>query len=195
MPDARVGHGDLDHPVDRRRPDLDPPALRRELDRIGQQVQDHLPDLPLVGADLLQPLIDGQAQCDATPPGPLAHQGQGVVERRGQVEVRQFQLHPARLDLGQVEDVVDQGQEVLSRGVDVLQILVLLLVQLAEHPLAQDLREADDGVQRRPQLVGHVGQELGLVLAGDFELPALVLDLEEQACVLDGQRRLGREGA
>jgi hypothetical protein len=43
--------------------------------------------------DLLQPLIDGQAQCDATPPGPLAHQGQGIVERRGQVEVRQLQFH------------------------------------------------------------------------------------------------------
>ena len=68
--------------------------------------------------------------------GPLAHQDQGVVERRGQVEVRQLQLHPPGLDLGEVEDVVDQGQQVLARGVDVLQVLVLLLVQLAEHPLA-----------------------------------------------------------
>ena len=50
------------------------------------------------------------------------------------------------------------------------------------------------GVQRRPQLVGHVGQELGLVLAGDFELAALVLDLPEQPRVLDGQGRLGGEG-
>ena len=103
---------------------------------LDRRFRTHLPDLPLVGADLLQPLIDGQAQGDAPPARPLAHQGQGVVERRGQVEVRQLQLHPPRFDLGQIEDVVDQGQEMLSRGVDVLQVLVLLLVQLAEHPLA-----------------------------------------------------------
>jgi hypothetical protein len=58
--------------------------------------------------------------------------------------------------------------------------LVLLLVQVSEHPFAQDLREPDDRVQRRPQLVGHVGEELGLVLAGDFELATLLLDLPEE---------------
>jgi hypothetical protein len=67
------------------------------------------------------------------------------------------------------------------------QILSLLLVEIAEHPLAQHLREPDDGVERRPQLVGHVGQELGLVLAGDLELATLVLDLPEQPRVLDSK--------
>ena len=40
----------------------------------------------------------------------------------------------------------------------------LLRVHLAGHPLAQHLREADDRVQRRPQLVRHVGQESDLCL-------------------------------
>ena len=75
-----------------------------------------------------------------------------------------------------------------------LQVLVLLLVQLAEHPLGQHLREADDRVERRAQLVGHVGEELGLVPAGDLQLPALVRDLPEEPGVLDGQGRLGGEG-
>ena len=39
-----------------------------------------------------------------------------------------------------------------------------------DDPLAQHLREPDDRVQRRPQLVGHVGQELRLVLARRLEL-------------------------
>jgi len=77
---------------------------------------------------------------------------------------------------------------------DVLQVLVLLVVELAEHALDQHLREADDRVQRRAQLVRHVGQEFALVLVGDLELPALVLDLAEQARVLDGDRRLVGEG-
>ena len=33
----------------------------------------------------------------------------------------------------------------------------------------------------------HVGQELGLVLAGDLQLAALLLDLLEQQGVLDGK--------
>ena len=58
----------------------------------------------------------------------------------------------------------------------------------------QHLGEADDGVQRRAQLVRHVGEELGLVLVGGLELAALVLDLVEQAHVLDRDHRLVGEG-
>jgi hypothetical protein len=53
----------------------------------------------------------------------------------------------------------------------------LLLVELPEHAVGQDLREPDDGVERRPQLVRHIRQELRLVLAGDFDLAALLGDL------------------
>ena len=39
--------------------------------------------------------------------------------------------------------------------------------------LQQHLGEADDRVERRAQLVRHVGEELGLVLVGDLELRLL----------------------
>ena len=58
----------------------------------------------------------------------------------------------------------------LPRAEDVVDVVDLLLVQLAEHLLPEDLREADDGVQRRPQLVGHARQEFRLVAAGALEL-------------------------
>ena len=128
------------------------------------------------------------------PGRPLPNQGQGIVEGGGQMEPPELQLQPAGLHLGQVEDVVDQGEEMPARGQDVLQVLGLLLVHLPEHPLGQHLREAEDRVQRRPQLVGHVGEELGLVAARGLELPALVLDLPEEPSVLDGEGRLGGEG-
>ena len=54
--------------------------------------------------------------------------------------------------------------------------------------------EADDGVERRAQLVRHVGEELRLMPVGRFNLPALFLDLAEQPGVLDRQHGLGREG-
>ena len=79
-------------------------------------------------------------------------------------------------------------------GQDVLQVLGLLLVHLAEHPLGQHLGEAEDRVQRGPELMRHVREELRLVAAGRLELPALVRDLLEEPRVLDGQRRLAGEG-
>ena len=62
----------------------------------------------------------------------------------------------------------------------------LLLVDLAEHPLAEHLREADDRVQRRPQLVRHVRQELRLVPARGLELAALLVQLAECRLELAG---------
>ena len=76
---------------------------------------------------------------------------------------------------------------------DVLQVFSLLLVDLAEHPLRQNFREPDDGVERGAQLVRHVGEELRLVPARRLKLGALVRDLPEETGVLDGQGRLGGE--
>src|SRR5438128_10354660 len=81
-----------------------------------------------------------------------------------------------------------------ARSEDVAQVVLLLGVELAEHPLEEDLRESDDGVERRAQLVAHVREELALVPAGDLELAALLLDFVEQTYVLDRDRRLVREG-
>ena len=81
----------------------------------------------------------------------------------------------------------------LAGGVDVLEVLVLLVVEVAEHPLDQHLGEADDRVKRGAQLVGHIGEELALVATGRLELLALVLDLVKEPGVLDRQGRLRGE--
>src|SRR5438128_10703640 len=80
-----------------------------------------------------------------------------------------------------------------ARSEDVAQVVLLLVVELAEHPLEEDLGEPDDGVERRAQLVAHVREELALVPARDLELAALLLDFVEQTYVLDRDRRLVRE--
>ena len=65
--------------------------------------------------------------------------------------------------------------------------IALLVGQLADQAVREHLGEAHDGVERRPQLVGHVGQELGLQAAGRFQLDVLLLQrlLEQLALVLD----------
>ena len=77
-----------------------------------------------------------------------------------------------------------------ARPEDVAQVVLLLGVDLAEHPLEEDLGEPDDGIERGPEFMAHVRKELALVPARDLELAALVLNLVEQTHVLDRDRRL-----
>ena len=73
----------------------------------------------------------------------------------------------ARLDLRNVEDAVDQRQEMLGRLLDVTRILLNLLGRT--HRLGmQHVGEADDGVERRAQLMAHVGDEFRLGLGGEL---------------------------
>ena len=54
--------------------------------------------------------------------------------------------------------------------------LHLLAGQVAVRIVGQLLAQDEDAVERRAQLVRHVGQELGLVLRGERELGGLLLD-------------------
>ncbi len=54
----------------------------------------------------------------------------------------------------------------------------------------QDLGVANDGVERRAQLVAHVREELRLVLARLSQLLALLLKLDEKPRILDSDDRL-----
>src|SRR2546422_826002 len=81
--DPRIADRHLHGPVLGHGRDPDPPALRRELDRIRQEVQDDLSDLSLISPNLPQSLIDIQMQGDAPSSSPLADQGHRVVQGRG----------------------------------------------------------------------------------------------------------------
>ncbi len=73
-------------------------------------------------------------------------------------------------------------------------IAVALAADRAERLHPHQVGKADHRVERRPQLVGHAGEKLRLVLARRLQLTCLLLDLAEQPRVLDRDNRLGREG-
>src|SRR5713101_6933155 len=73
--------------------DVDLPPFRRELQGVGQEVQEHLLHLPLVAPDHPETLVDGASQPDPASARPLSHQDQGVRDGVGQVEIRPLQLH------------------------------------------------------------------------------------------------------
>jgi len=70
----------------------------------------------------------------------------------------------ARFDLGQIQNVVDEAEKVGTRMMDRTGEFDLLVGQVALCVFRQKLREDQETVQRRAQLVAHIGQEFGLVL-------------------------------
>src|SRR5262249_49780979 len=110
--DAGVAHRDVNLAAFDPRADLDPAALWGELDRVGEQVEEDLLDLPLVGAHGADLAVDRLGEGDAAADRARAARGEGVVDGDGQRDGRQLELHAPGLDLRQVEDVVDQREQV-----------------------------------------------------------------------------------
>ena len=81
----------------------------------------------------------------------------------------------------------------MARAVDVAEVLLLAFVDVPEHPLQQHFGEAQHGVERGAQLVGHAGQELRLVPTGHRQLGTLLLELVVEPRVEQSERRLARE--
>src|SRR5581483_204493 len=74
------------------------------------------------------------------------------------------------------QDVADQVQQVGARGMDVAGELNLLSVQVAFAVVGELLREDQNGIQRRAQLVRHVRQEFRFVLGSERQLGRFLLD-------------------
>ncbi len=135
-----------------------------ELDGVADQVDEDLAQaagvaregIGHVGRDVvgeLQPFLVG-AQ---------GERGHGVVQGIAEVEVDEIQVELAGLDLGEVEDVVDHGQQVIGRELHHPEVLALLGGELG---VESQLGHADDAVHGRADLVAHVGQELALGAGG-----------------------------
>ena len=167
--DAGIGHLEAHQDVvvtvlQQQRTQADGPLVG-ELDCISGKVQQCLaqagriaaqPQWHAVGVDL-----DGQA----LGAGLIGDQRADMVEDRSQGEVGVFQHQFARLDLGNVEDVVDDGQQMIGCRVDLAQPVGLGRGRLAA---AQQVGEPDDGIHRGADLVAHVGQKTGLGQVGGF---------------------------
>jgi len=78
----------------------------------------------------------------------------------GEVEGGRIQCGAAGLDLGHLQDVVDEAQEVLAAPEDGVDVVPMGLGQL-RIPL-HELAESQDGVHGSPNLVAHVRQEVAL---------------------------------
>ena len=150
---------------DRRQTQHDFPRVR-EFDRIPDQIVQHLRQPARVAQNGL-----GHVGVE------LTHQRQSLgTSRRGQpfdriandhaqIERNFFRLDMARLDPGKLQDIVDDLEQGLGRGLDHRQVFALLLVQRGRQ---RQLGHADDAIHRGPNFMAHVGQKIRLCPLGPF---------------------------
>ena len=143
-------------------PDL---AALGELDRVVDEVGQDLAKAQRVAEQMLRESPGATCGQELEPlvvrllRGERGDRADDVVE----LEVGGLEVELAGLDLGEIEDVVDDRQQRGAGVVDLADVVALLGV---ERRLEGEVRQADDGVHRRADLVAHVRQELGLHLGG-----------------------------
>ena len=138
-------------------------AALGELDGVGDEVEhDLLEGARIAGHDgqVLRRIGD---EIDAVLARLQRQQIAAMHQRRARRERFRRDLEIARFHLRHVEDAVDDRQQMLAGIVDQLGIFLALgRIQHQGLLLRDHLGEADDGVERRAQLMAHGGEEARL---------------------------------
>ena len=119
-----------------------------------------MPEAQAIGVQQSESGVDLEAQADLMLERTLTHQREAVLQGFADDELRPVQDHLTGLDLRQVENVVDEFEQMFAGAPDVAQVVVLTLVELSNHAFQEHFGKADDGVQRRTELVGRYAGHL-----------------------------------
>src|SRR5579864_3187402 len=138
-------------------------ALFRELESIGQEVLQHLLQALRIGHQASAELgIAVDLEGEMAVLGFVTERASHRVEQAGKEHLVGFNRHSAGLDLGKVQNVADQVQQVGARPVNGASELHLLGREVSVRVVSELLTENQNTVQRGPQLVRHIRQELRL---------------------------------
>src|ERR671932_180638 len=128
--DASIAYGDLHLTINQERSHVDPVSLWCELHGICEKIENHLLNSDLVGYNKIKRRLYVQARLYPMLTCPFANHHEAVLQRLTQRKAAQLELHATGLNLGKVENVVDQGQKMPACTTDVLQVIVLFRVQI-----------------------------------------------------------------
>ena len=143
-----------------------------ELDRIADEVGDDLPDTAdIADIGVGEARLDAHDQLEILLLRPRRDQRRHVLDRLGKRERRRIEHQLPGVDLREVEDVVDDGEQRVARLDDDLGEGLLLGIEFGP---GEQLGHAEHAVHRRADLVAHIGEELGLGAVGQHG-PALRL--------------------
>ena len=139
-------------------------AIRRELHRVAQDIDQHLAHAHGVGQHIGR---GGRLHVGAEGDVPVGEEAVHDAQH-GIADLREIHAHGgepdlAALDAADVQHVVDEGEQVIGALADLLQAASDLRLRLVLHG---DIGEADNRVHGRADIVGHVVQEDGLGAVG-----------------------------
>ena len=100
--------------------------------------------------------------------GQRAHALHDLGDRLLQVERLHCHFQLSGLDLGDIQNVADQGKQVIGAFADHAELLGLLFVDRPAQALQQNAGKTDDRVERSAPLMGHGGQKGRFELVGCF---------------------------
>ena len=98
-----------------------------------------------------------------------------LIDKPGQIHRLGIEFELAGFDLREVQYLVDEAKEVGPGGIHTAERFQRLFRAKARRVGDHHLGQADDGVERRAQLVAHIGEELRLVVASRLKLLILRL--------------------
>ena len=134
-----------------------------ELHRVSQQVEQNLAQARGIAHQArANAIVHHRFQADILRARARGKQGGRVGHDLADVEIDLLEVHLAGLDLGEVENVVDDGEKRIGAAFDRLGELALLPGELR---IDEQVDHADDAVHGRANLVAHVGQKFALGLA------------------------------
>ena len=140
------------------------PPERGEFGGVGDEVEKDLPNAGHVAHEHFgDAWVHLAGERDALGIGLDGEEVDDFLEARAQGERLVVQFQAARLDLGEIERVVDEAQEVVAAGGDETDQLLLLGL---ERRVEEEARHADDAVHRRANLVTHHREKVALDLRG-----------------------------
>ncbi len=100
------------------------------------------------------------------------HAAQGG-EKIGNFEFNGPGFEFARFHFGQIQQIVDEFEQILRGFADVIDLLLLFSGERSIGAVAQQASERKNRIERRAELVAHVGEELRLQLVGAPEVVGL----------------------
>ncbi len=161
VPDLELGHRAAvgDDEIDA--------SLRGELDRVRQEVDQHLTQPLFVGVDhrrqVGRPLED---EIDLLCLRLQAEHADQLIEEFAERHLVARKIKAARFDLGDVQDAVDQPRQVIGAALDHPDLPARFGEQAVV--LVEQLRVARDGVERRAQLVAEADHVAAFRKVGCF---------------------------
>ena len=139
-------------------PDRNGSASRSKLDRIGQKIQQHLIQSCLITIDILICHIHGiHIKLQLFRMDLPADDRLQIMKHIRQTDLRFFQMDLSALNPAHIQDIIDQGKQMVTGGKDLSQIIpnLVFIINIAYSQCGK----ADDRIHWCPDIVRHVGKE------------------------------------